>query len=109
MKDVLIPSLGAGFLAYIYAAVCLMTIAGKLGANNGWWAWIPLLNLILFTQIAGKSMLWVIGLIIPFINIIFFILAVNSLAEKLGKPGWVGFLLLIPITWPFMPLYLAFL
>lgn len=109
MKDVLIPSLGAGFLGYLYAAVCLMVIAQKLGADNAWWAWIPILNLILFTQIAGKSLIWILPLMIPFVNIFFFIPAVNSLAEKLGKPGWVGFLLLIPLTWPFMPLYLAFL
>ena len=105
----LVPGCSMGFLTYIYSAVCLMTIANKLGAGNAWWAWIPILNLILLNQVAEKSWLMLIMVIIPVVNLFYFILVTNSIAEKLGKPSWVGWLLLIPPVWPFMPAYLAFL
>ena len=48
-------ALGAGIMGflivisiagYIYQALALQTIAQKTGTENGWFAWIPILNLI---------------------------------------------------------------
>lgn len=32
---------------YVYYGVCLMKIAKKAGISDGWWAWVPILNVLL--------------------------------------------------------------
>jgi len=38
---------------YVYLALALMTIAKKTNTPHAWFAWIPIANLYLMTQIAG--------------------------------------------------------
>lgn len=93
---------------YIYMAICLMKIAKKTGTANGWFAWIPILNMILMIQVAKKPMWWIIMFFIPFVNVIFAILLWMAVAEAIGKPGWVGILMIVPIANFIVPGYLAF-
>ena len=46
-------------VAYVFSAICLMKIAEKTGTPNGWWAWVPILNVLLMISIAGKPMWWI--------------------------------------------------
>ncbi len=96
---------------YIYMAICLMKIAKKTDTPNGWFAWIPILNIILMVQISKKPMWWLIFFFVPFLNflgIIFGILIWMAIAERLGKPSWLGILMIIPIANVILPGYLAF-
>ncbi|MFH0969453.1 MAG: DUF5684 domain-containing protein [Patescibacteria group bacterium] len=93
---------------YIYFAICLMKIAKKTNTPNAWFAWIPILNLILMIQVAKKPMWWIIMFFIPFVNIIFSILIWMGVAEAVGKPSWVGVLMIVPIANVIVPGYLAF-
>lgn len=94
---------------YVIVALSLMKIAKRTNTENAWFAWIPILNLILMLQIAKRPMWWLVFFLVPFINIVgivlqFFIWV--DIAKILGKPIWVGILAgLIPII--FVP-YLAF-
>lgn len=45
-----------GIVAYVITALALMTIAKKLGkTEKSWWAWIPILNLLLLAELAGHE------------------------------------------------------
>ncbi|MDD2758509.1 MAG: DUF5684 domain-containing protein [Patescibacteria group bacterium] len=97
---------------YVYMAICLQTIAKKTNTENGWFAWIPILNLVLMLQIAGKPVWWVILFFIPIVNlfaaVIIGIIAWMAIAVKCGKPSWWGIMVIIPLMNIIMPGYLAF-
>jgi hypothetical protein len=93
---------------YIYLAICLMKIAKKTNTPNGWFAWIPILNIVLMIQIARKPMWWIIMFFIPLVNIIFSIMIWMGVAEALKKPSWLGILMIVPIANVIIPGYLAF-
>jgi hypothetical protein len=93
---------------YIYFAICLMKIAKKTNTENGWFAWIPILNVFLMLMIAKKPLWWFILLLIPIVNIIIGIIVWMAIAEARGKPNWVGVLMIIPFLNIIIPGYLAF-
>ncbi len=94
---------------YVVMALSLMKIAKRTGTENGWFAWIPILNLILMLQIAQRPMWWLIFFLVPILNIAGIVLAFIiwvDIAKRLGKSPVFGILAaLIPII--FMP-YPAF-
>ena len=83
---------------YAYVAFCLYTIAKKTNTENPWLAWIPVANIVLACQIAGKPWWWVFFFFIPIANIVFAILVVWKIAEARNKPGWLGILMIVPIA-----------
>lgn len=94
---------------YVIMAISLMKIANRTNTPNAWFAWIPILNLILMIQIAQRPMWWLIFFLVPILNIagivLQFIIWVD-IAKRLGKSAVFGVLaVLVPII--FMP-YLAF-
>jgi Family of unknown function (DUF5684) len=104
----LLASLGAmlfvfgiiGLAVYIFIGWCMMKIADKTGTENGWWGFIPILNVLLILDIAEKPRLWalvLIGYLIPIVNILVGLAVFGGLiylwmeiAEKLGKPKFWG-------------------
>lgn len=51
----------------------------------GWAAVVPVYNLYILTQVAGRSGWWVVWLLIPGINIIAAIFLANDLAKSFGQ------------------------
>jgi len=94
---------------YVLIAYSLMKIAQRTNTDNAWFAWIPILNLILMLQITKRPMWWLVFFLVPFINIVGFVLQFViwvDIAKLLGKSAAIGILAgLIPII--FVP-YLAF-
>ena len=90
---------------YIYTSLAVMTIAKKTKTPNAWFAWIPILNIYLVTQIAGVSG-WVTaafllifipffgGLIVTAIGVWLF----WKIAARLKLPEWYAILMIIPIV-----------
>ena len=97
-----------GLIMYIYFSLSLMKIAQKLNVENAWLAWIPLLNLIVFFQAAGKPVWWILLMFVPFVNLIIMIISWMAIAKNLGKPEWLGILMIVPIANIILPGYLAF-
>jgi hypothetical protein len=103
---------------YVYMAICLMKIAKKTNTPNGWMAWIPIANVVLMLQIAKKPVWWTALLLlffIPLINVIagivWLILSIiiwMAICKRLGKPEWIGVLMIVPIANLVVPGYLAF-
>ena len=100
--------MGIGFMVVWFAIVILM-VAGmwkvfvKAG-KPGWAAIVPIYNLIVLLEIAGKPAWWVILFIIPFVNLIIGIMLGISVAAKFGKgTGYgLGLALLGPIFYPML-------
>lgn len=88
----------SSLVSYVFFALALMFIAKKTKTSDSWMAWVPILNLYLMCKTAGKSGLWIIFLLIPFVNIIGIVLIWAAIAERLGKPAWWGLLMLVPIA-----------
>lgn len=96
-------------IVYVIVAMSLMRIAKRTNTDNAWFAWIPILNLILMLQIAKRPMWWLVFFLVPFINIVGIVLQFViwiDIAKLLGKSAAIGILAgLIPII--FVP-YLAY-
>ena len=93
---------------YIYMALCLQTMATKTSTANGWFAWIPLLNLYLMCQIASRPGWFMLLFFVPFVNLIAFIMVWMGMAQACGKPSWLGILMVLPLANIIIPGYLAF-
>lgn len=91
----------------IYVVVVLIVLASvwrvftKAG-KPGWFAIIPILNIITLLQIAGKPVWWIILLLIPFVNFVVLIVTYMGLAKAFGQGSAFGCLLIIfaPIMFP---------
>jgi Family of unknown function (DUF5684) len=92
---------------YIYMALAIQAIANKTNTENSWLAWVPIANLILLLNIAGKPIWWIILCLIPIVNIIIFIVIWMGVAEARKKPGWLGVLMIVPLANFIVPGYLA--
>lgn len=95
-------------VVYLWLAFCLQTIAQKTNTPNEWLAWIPVANIYLLCKVADKSGWWTIGFFVPLLNILLAILWWWYIAEKRGKPGWLGILMIIPVVNVIVPGILAF-
>ena len=85
-------------LVYLFVAFCLYTIAKKTNTENAWLAFIPIANIVLACQIAGKPWWWVFLFLIPIVNIILGIIVMWNICERRNKPGWLGILIIIPVV-----------
>ena len=90
--------------AYLFYSYCLYLIATKLGEANAWLAFIPVFNFILILRMAGMSGWWILGLLVPLLNIYVVTKAWHGVSLRTGHDaGWtVGLILLgaifIPLT-----------
>lgn len=78
----------------------LFTKAGK----PGWAAIVPIYNIIVMLEIAGKPLWWVIMFFLPIANVVFTILTYIDFAKAYGKDALWGVLLAFftPIVAPIM-------
>jgi hypothetical protein len=70
-----------GIAAYIYFAMALQTIAKKTNTENAWWAWVPILQIVLMLNVAKKPVWWIILFFIPLVGIVFAIIVWMAIAE----------------------------
>ncbi|MEO8612361.1 MAG: DUF5684 domain-containing protein [Chloroflexota bacterium] len=88
----------------IYIVLALIVLAGywmtfSKANKPGWLAIIPIVNVIVILQIAGKPWWWIILLLIPFLNIIIVFLVFIDFARAYGQ-GFLfalGLIFLAPI------------
>ena len=82
------------FFVFVIALVVLMigsvwkvfTKAGK----PGWACIVPIYNVIVLLEIAGKPLWWILLMIIPFVNIVIAILLAMEVAKKFGQSAGFG-------------------
>lgn len=92
---------GAGIGAIgiiLYLAILVLTIAGmwkvfSKAGKPGWAAIVPIYNLIVMLEIAGKPVWWILLLFIPGVNLIIAIMIIHQISLSFG--GGVGTTLLL--------------
>ena len=92
---------------YVYFALAFSTIAKKTNTANAWWAWVPILNIVLMINIAKKPVWWVVLFFVPIVSIVMLIIVMMAVAEARGKPNWWGILMIVPAVNLIVPGYLA--
>lgn len=93
---------------YVYFALCLMKIAEKTNTENGWWAWIPVLNILLMLAIARKPMWWILLFLVPLVNFVIAIIVWIEICKARGKSPWILLGFLVPLGGLVVMGYLAF-
>lgn len=96
-----------GLAMYVYYALAFQTIAKKTNTPNDWWAWIPILNIVLLLNIAKKPIWWIILFFIPLVGLVVSVIVLMAVAEARNKPSWWGIMFIIPIMNLIAPGYLA--
>jgi hypothetical protein len=87
--------MGALLVIVIELAIAVVVIAGcwktfEKAGKPGWAAIVPIYNLIVMLEIAGKPLWWIILFLIPFVNFVMIILVMIAFAEKFGKSAGFG-------------------
>lgn len=87
-------AVGALIFLVIYLAIIVVVLAGfwkmfEKAGQPGWGAIVPFYNMYLMCKIAGRPGWWLILLLIPYVNFIFWIIVLLDLAKSFGKG--VGF------------------
>jgi len=87
---------GCGMImGLVWLVVAVGVIAGlwkvfvKAG-KPGWAAIVPIYNIIVWLEIVGKPLWWIVLLFIPLVNIVVLIILSIALAEKFGKSAAYG-------------------
>jgi len=78
----------------VFLVIIIVVIAGAWkmftkAEKPGWGVLVPIYNIILMLEIAGRPLWWFILLLIPFVNLIIAIIVNIDIAKKFGKG--VGF------------------
>jgi uncharacterized membrane protein YhaH (DUF805 family) len=81
-----------------------MWIIFNKAGKPGWAVLIPIYNIIVFLQVAGKPWWWLFLFCIPFVNIVFMIIAYHGISRNFGKDAGftVGLVLLGIIFFPIL-------
>lgn len=82
-------AVGAGVMM-LYIALILISVIGmwKLftkAGKPGWACIIPIYNMIVLLEIAGKPIWWIILFFIPIVNVVISILMYVGIAERFGR------------------------
>jgi hypothetical protein len=93
---------------YVFISYCYKLICEKTGKAPGALIWIPVVRYIPLLQVAKLPEWLVILLLVPFVNLVVFILMWAKVCEARGKSPWLVILWFIPVAnLVFIP-YLAF-
>jgi hypothetical protein len=91
-----------GLASYVYMSLALSTIGEKLGYENKWFAWIPILNMVMLFELGDQNPLFLLLLLIPGLGalalMIMSIIAIMNITEKRGFDKNLGLLCLVPIV-----------
>lgn len=79
-----------GFMAVIYLLIFLVILVSlwkifEKAGKPGWAAIIPIYNIIVWLEILGKPIWWIVLLFIPFVNILVSLYLQHLTAKAFGK------------------------
>lgn len=95
-----------GGLFYMAFAILMIVSYWKVfekAGKPGWACLIPIYNIIVLLEIVGKPWYWLLFMLVPLLNVIFGIWALNLLMLSFGKnSGWTIGTIILPFV--FIPL-----
>jgi len=87
---------------YVYISLTLMKTAQKLGMENAWYAWIPILSTVLLFKMGDQNPWLILLTLIPGIGslkvLILSTIATMKICEKRGYDKLLGLLMLVPMA-----------
>jgi hypothetical protein len=90
------------WLAFMVLMIAAVWKVFEKAGKPGWAAIIPIYNIIVILEIAGKPLWWILLYLIPLVNIVVGFMVLSTFVRKYGKG--IGFLLgliFLPfIFWP---------
>jgi hypothetical protein len=96
-------------ITIVYLAILVFYLAAEWrifskAGQPGWAVIIPIYSTLVFLKIIGRPWWWLLLFLIPLVNIIFLIIAVNDLSKAFGHGiGYtLGLLFLSPIFIPIL-------
>ncbi len=99
----------ASFIVYLYFAISLYVIATKTRAEGAILAFIPCLNLIPLINSSRRSLLWLLALFVPVLNIVAIAWIAMGICEARKKEPLLGLLVFVPVVNLFLWGYVAFI
>lgn len=106
-REIIYILLGAIACGYLWFSICGALICQKIGRPAGVLIWIPLLQFIPLFRAAKMSPLWMLGMMVPLLNIWGHIIWSFRIASLRGRGFGTALLLILP-TYPLVFTYLAF-
>ena len=102
--------LGFFLVFYLVGSFSMFKVAKRLGSDKAWWAFVPVLNIMLMLDLADMPLWYVLAYIVPCIGsilgLIVLIMSWVKILEKLNKPSW--HVVLVIFFNIFYTVYLAF-
>lgn len=90
-----------GLASYVYSALALMKIGKGLGYQSSWYAWIPILNMVMLFNLGNQNPWLILLMLIPGIGALILgiltIIALANIAEKRGYDKVIALISLIPL------------
>ncbi len=93
----------------IYVVVMIVVIAGMWKAfekagQPGWACLVPIYNIYILTQMAGKPAWWIVLFLIPIVNLFAAIVMMIEIAKNFGKDSGFGIALALFgfVCWPIL-------
>jgi hypothetical protein len=83
-----------GLIFAVLAIVGLWKVFTKAG-KPGWAAIIPIYNIYMVLKVVGRSGWWLLLLLIPFVNIVIWIIVCIDLAKSFGKSTFLWGIILL--------------
>ncbi|MEK6886753.1 MAG: hypothetical protein AABW88_02885 [Nanoarchaeota archaeon] len=90
---------------YIYSAFALMAIAKKTRTTPLWFAWVPILNVVLVLKMAKIKWTWVFALFLILIPVMGKMLIAAGIVyvwwkicKHMHKPEWYAILMIVPLV-----------
>ena len=88
-------------VAVIFAIAGMWKAFAKAG-KPGWAAIVPIYNIIVMLEIAGRPIWWIVLYLIPLVNLVVMIMVMLDIAKAYGKSvvfAIFGLILFSPIGW----------
>ena len=85
----------------------LSTLARRGGHPRSWWAWMPVLNLLLPFAMARRSLGWSALLAVPPLNLLVWAVVWSEVFAATGRRAWLGLLMAMPGPNLVVPAYAA--
>ncbi|WP_206832375.1 DUF5684 domain-containing protein [Alicyclobacillus fructus] len=85
---------------YVLTSIAFYRLAKKAGLRKmAWFAWVPVLNIVLQLRMIGKSAWWLLVLLVPIVDIVFWIIWQVKLCRAFGHSGANVWWVLVPLVY----------
>ncbi len=87
-----------GLVMWLVISVPIMAMARRVGHDMPWLAFIPIAQLWLLIDIAGRDWWFLLLMFVPVVNLGVLVWIGMGLADTFNQPQWLGILMLVPLV-----------